>query len=184
MGDDRRGLAVLSFSLGFACFVLSQFSFRKAFCFLCVLISLSVSLCFSVVRLWTFKCITLLFEQSNWFVLWTFVGEASMKYRLQTASVKHNSGLQETALQGAELNCLTAPCIIFRQSLTTWSRVWRIAKVVLQGEVQRMGTNVSISMKDFWVNYFFLWGGDLLDWSSGGVMSGADRNFYIPRECF
>lgn len=141
------------------CFVFSQFSFREAFCFLRVLISLSVSLCFSFVRLWTFKCITLLFEQNNLFVLWTFVGEVSMKYRLQTASVKHNSGLQETALQGAELKCLTAPCIIFRRSLTTWSRVWRIAKVVLQEEVQRMGTNVSISMKDFWVNYFFFFVG-------------------------
>ena len=35
-----------------------------------------------------------------------------MKYSLQTASVKHNSGLQETPLQGAELNCLT-PLVLF-----------------------------------------------------------------------
>lgn len=31
-----------------------------------------------------------------------------MKYSLQTASAKHTGGLQETALQGTELNCLTS----------------------------------------------------------------------------
>lgn len=119
------------------------------------LISLSVSLWFCFVWVWTFNCITLLFEQSNLFVFWTLVGEASTKYSLQATSVQYNSGLHDSTA-GHRVELSDTSCIIFRQSPTTWSRMWRTAKALPLGEVQRMGTNVSISMKDCWVNCLFL----------------------------